>query len=129
MAAKAALELGVGRAQRRLRIDLELARQIGGREQQIADLLEDFRRGASALAGRRLRPHRVARAAASRTSASSSATLSAVWPRVLEIESDARRALAELVGAHQRGQRLRHAVQRARSGVAAPRAQPRSRAP
>src|SRR5260370_42249990 len=37
---ESALELHVGRAQRRLGIDIELAREIRCREQQIADLLE-----------------------------------------------------------------------------------------
>src|ERR1700722_15388394 len=40
--AEAALELHVGRAQRRLGIDIELAREIRRREQQIADLLENL---------------------------------------------------------------------------------------
>src|ERR1700722_761470 len=40
--AEAALELRVGRAQRRLGIDIELAREIRRREQQIADLLENL---------------------------------------------------------------------------------------
>src|SRR5882672_11401421 len=45
-AAKSALELGVGGAQRRLGIDIEFAGQIGGCEQEIADFFEDLRRWA-----------------------------------------------------------------------------------
>ncbi len=75
-AAKPPLELGVRRAQCRLRIHIELAGQIGGGEQQIADFFENFRRSACRRGAVRGAPC----SAASRTSASSSATLSAVWP-------------------------------------------------
>ena len=49
--AEAALELHVGRAQRRLGIDIELAREIRSREQQIADLLEDLVRRRAGING------------------------------------------------------------------------------
>src|ERR1700678_1390138 len=41
--AETPLELVVRRAQRRLGVHIELAREIGGREQEVADLLEDLR--------------------------------------------------------------------------------------
>src|SRR5271155_236650 len=43
-AAKSPLEFRVRGTQRRLGVDIELARQIGGRKQQITDFFEDFRR-------------------------------------------------------------------------------------
>jgi len=49
---------------------------------------------------------------AARTSASSSSTLSAHWPACSKSKPTRAAALAELVGAHQRRQRMRHAVQR-----------------
>src|SRR5882724_10655138 len=42
--AKSPLELGIGGAQRRLGIDIELAGQIGRRKQEIADFFENLRR-------------------------------------------------------------------------------------
>src|SRR5258708_5199936 len=48
---ESALELHVGRAQGRLGIDIELAREIRRREQQIADLLEDLTRRRAGING------------------------------------------------------------------------------
>ena len=45
-AAKAPLEFRVRGPQRRLSVDIELAREIRGREQQVADFLEDLPRRA-----------------------------------------------------------------------------------
>ena len=56
-----ALELGVGAAQRRLGIDVEVAREIGDREQQVADLARDLVLGAGVES--RPRPRRSPRAA------------------------------------------------------------------
>ena len=112
---ESAARISRSRRATRLGIDVELAGEIGRREQQVADLLEDLPRAAAV---------RLPCAAASRTSASSSATLSAVWLGMLEIETDAGRPLAQFVGAHQRGQRP--------SGTAVERrlsAAPRSRRP
>ena len=73
-AAKAPLEFCVGRAQCCLGVDIEFARQIGGREQQIADFFENL------AAARRVCGGRVVRSRLPRTSANSSSTLSALWP-------------------------------------------------
>src|SRR6185312_9731275 len=100
-AAKAPLEFRVRRAQSRFGVDIELARQIRGREQQVADLLADLTRriGMRALRGRlaylgEFFGHFVGGLA-----------------RVFEIKADAHRPFAQLEGAHQGGKRLRNPVQ------------------
>jgi hypothetical protein len=47
--AEAALEFGVGPAERRLGVDLEVARDVDHREQDIADLVDHALRRAAAL--------------------------------------------------------------------------------
>ena len=124
-AAKSALELGVGGAQRCLRIDIELAGQIGGCEQQIADFLENLGRCTGDLGRctgtllsmvrrvgqRALRGGRIA------NFGEFLGHLVGGLARMFEIKAHARRALAQLVGAHQRRQRLRHPIQVAAIGA------------
>src|ERR1700679_3180341 len=120
-AAKAPLELGVRRTQCRLRIDIEFAGQIGGREQQIADLLEDFRRGTRRRAGTFGGGAALGRLA---YFGEFLRNLVRGLAGVLEIEAHARGPFAELEGAHQCRQRPRHPVQmtgRRPGGAALPR--------
>src|SRR5882757_852445 len=100
--AKSTLELCVGGTQGGLRVDIELARQVRGREQQIADFFEDLRSCTARLARRGTNFGKFF------------IDFVRTLARVLEIKTDARGALAELVGAHQRRQRIGHVLERRR---------------
>ena len=96
--AKAALELGVGLAQRRLAVHVQVARQIDRREQQIADL--------------------VAQPLGARILLELGADLGDLLVELVEhlrrlrpVEADPRRAPLQLGRAHERRERERHVVQ------------------
>ena len=86
MKREAALELGVGAAQGRLGIDLEMARQIGDGEQDVADLVRDGAGG---------RPRR----APASISPISSRILASTSARVVPVEADGRGLRLQLHGA------------------------------
>src|ERR1700677_4807075 len=120
-AAEAPLELGVRGTQCRLRIDIEFAGQISGREQQIGDLLEDSRRRTRRRAGTFGGGTPLGRVA---YFGEFLRDLVRGLAGVLEIEAHPRGPFAELEGAHQCRQRPRHPVQMTGSsagGAALPR--------